>query len=213
MTKRLKIIASHIKSGGVFADIGCDHGYVSKYVLENNLYNKVIATDISKNSLNKAKNLLKNFGSKVVFIVSDGFQEITESVDEAVISGMGGDEISSILKKANNLPNRLVLSPQKNVKKVREVLLKLHYKILNDYTFFDKKFYDVIVAERGDDSYSEEEYIFGRDNLLFKPSDFILKLKNEEEKCLNIIKKLNLKNDNEIENYLSKIRSVLYENK
>ncbi|MBO5926163.1 MAG: SAM-dependent methyltransferase [Clostridia bacterium] len=213
MTKRLKIIASHIKSGGVFADIGCDHGYVSKYVLENNLYNKVIATDISKNSLNKAKNLLKNFGSKVVFIVSDGFQEITESVDEAVISGMGGDEISSILKKANNLPNRLVLSPQKNVKKVRDVILKLHYKILNDYTFFDKKFYDVIVAERGDDSYSEEEYIFGRDNLLFKPSDFILKLKNEEEKCLNIIKKLNLKNDNEIENYLSKIRSVLYENK
>ncbi len=210
MTKRLEIISSHIKGGGAFADIGCDHGQICKYVLDNNLFNKVIASDISFKSLEKAKKLLSGYGEKVEFIVSDGFKNFNKIPDEVVIAGMGGEEISLILNGTKVLPNRLILSPQKNTKKVRELLVRKNYKIIDDYTVFDKKFYDIIVAEKGGDNLTELELIFGKTNLEKKPQDFIKKLKTERDKISNILKENNLE-DNELLNYLSLIKGILNE--
>ncbi len=212
MTKRLKLIASHIGKGNVFADIGCDHGMISKYVLENRLFNKVIASDVSEKSLNKAKKLLNKFKS-VSFIVSDGFSNFDIVPDEAVIAGMGGEEICSILSRAETLPEKLILSPQKNQRKVRELLIRKNYKIFDDYTVFDKKFYDIIVAKKGDDAYSELELEFGRTNLQVMPNDFILKLKSEKEKVLNLINTNGLFRNNELLNYLQQIEEILNEDK
>ena len=210
MTKRLKIIASHIGKGKVFADIGCDHGIIAKYVLDNELFESVIASDISNKSLDKAKKLLNKYGSKVTFLVSDGFNKFHLIPDEAVIAGMGGEEICSILSNAEFLPKRLILSPQKNQSKVRELLIRKNYKISDDYTVFDKKFYDIIVAEKGMDNYSELELLFGRDNLKLRPKDFILKLKNEEEKISNILN--SSANENvELKNYLKTVKEILNE--
>ncbi len=211
MTKRLKIIASHIGIGRVFADIGCDHGIIAKYVLDNELFESVIASDISNKSLDKAKKLLNKYGSKVTFLVSDGFNKFHLIPDEAVIAGMGGEEICSILSNAEFLPKRLILSPQKNQSKVRELLIRKNYKISDDYTVFDKKFYDIIVAEIGSDCYSDLELLFGRDNLKLRPKDFILKLKNEEKK-INIILNNNSASENvELINYLKSIKEILNE--
>ena len=211
MTKRLKIIASHIGKGRVFADIGCDHGIIAKYVLDNELFETVIASDISNKSLDKAKKLLNKYGSKVTFLVSDGFNKFHLIPDEAVIAGMGGEEICSILSNAKFLPKRLILSPQKNQSKVRELLIRKNYKISDDYTVFDKKFYDVIVAEIGSDRYSDLELLFGRDNLKLRPKDFILKLKNEEKK-INIILNNNSASENvELINYLKTVKEILNE--
>ena len=213
MTKRLKIIASHIGKGNVFADIGCDHGLISEYVLKNHLFDKVIASDISDKSLDKAKKLLSKYESKVTFIVSDGFSNFDTVPDEAVIAGMGGEEICSILTSAVALPEKLILSPQKNQRKVRELLIRKNYKIFDDYTVFDKKFYDIIVARKGSDFYNEVELEFGRTNLKLRPNDFILKLKFEEEKVLNIINANGVSENEELQNYLQKIRKILNEDK
>ncbi len=210
MTKRLQIISSHLKGGEVFADIGCDHGLISKYVLDNDLSKKVIASDISFKSLEKAKKLLSGYGEKVEFVVSDGFKNFTDNPNEVVIAGMGGEEICSILNDAKVLPNRLVLSPQKNTRKVREFLIRKNYKILDDYTVFDKKFYDIIVAEKGEEIYTELELIFGKTNLEKRPQDFIKKLKTERDKISNILKENKLKDD-ELLNYLSLIKGILNE--
>ena len=87
------------------------------------------------------------------------------------------------------------------------------YKLVFDYTIFDKKYYDIIVAEKGEDSYTELELLFGRDNLKNKNKDFISKLISEEKKCLNILKNNeNSSNFKDIENYLQKVKGVLYEN-
>ncbi len=212
MTKRLEIIAKSIKGGEIFADVGCDHGMISKYVLDNNLAGKVVASDISSKSLLKAKNLLSNYKDKVEFIVSDGFKNFSVIPTEAVIAGMGGEEIVSILSSVKNLPNRLILSPQKHQRKVREFLIRKNYKICDDYTIFDNKFYDIIIAEKGSDKYTEEELIFGRDNLKLKSQDFIKKLKSEEEKTKKILSKnLTCDKNLELNNYLNQIRKVLYE--
>lgn len=183
---RLDILFDLISQGKVFADVGCDHGYIAEMVLKSNKYEKVILSDISSKSLEKAVNLLQGYGDRVKFIVSDGFSSYDELPDEAIIAGMGGEEIVKILS-GKILPNKLVLAPQKNTYKVRRLLLDSGYKILKDFTFYSQgKFYDAIKAEKGEDFYTPDELIFGRDNVKYKPDGFIKKVEFD----INLLNKI-----------------------
>ncbi len=174
---RLDILFNLIGEGEVFADVGCDHGYIAEMVIKSGKYKRVILSDISAKSLEKAINLLSSYGDKVKFVVTDGFSGYDEVPDEAIIAGMGGEEIVKILS-GKILPNKLVLAPQKNTYKVRKTLLDGGYKILKDFTFYSQgKFYDAIKAEKGVDSYTPDELIFGRDNVREKPEGFIKKIR------------------------------------
>ncbi|MBR6737151.1 MAG: SAM-dependent methyltransferase [Clostridia bacterium] len=185
MTERLEIVFSHIKKTESLADVGCDHGYIAKACLDRGVTNSVIISDVSSKSLQKAKELLKNYGDKVVPVVTDGFTGFPFIPETAVIAGMGGEEIVHILLGANTLPKRLVLAPQKNSDKVRRTLTKKGYKIEKDFTFFSSgKYYDLITCSVGKDSYTELEYLFGRDNLKDKGKAFIDKI-NKEIELLN----------------------------
>lgn len=151
MTGRLTEIFSKIDECTVFADVGCDHGYVAKEMLRRKKCKKAIISDVSAKCLNKAEELLrKEIDSGVaVSVVSDGFEKLPEC-DLALVAGMGGEEIVSILEKAPFFPQKLVLQPMKNADKVRAALIKFGYKILIDYTFFSGgKYYDLIKAEKG----------------------------------------------------------------
>ncbi len=181
MTKRLEQIFSLIPTCDTFADIGCDHGYIAKKMIESGKCKKVVISDVSAKCLAKAQDLLSDEISdgRALAVVSDGFDNLPP-VDLALIAGMGGEEICAILSKANTLPQSLVLQPMKNTQKVRLMAVKLGYCIKKDFTFLcGKIFYDLILAERGVDSLSDEEAEFGRTNLNEKPVAFIKKLKNK----------------------------------
>ena len=178
---RIDVLYSSLTSCEVFADIGCDHGYVAELVAKNNLANKIYITDISAPSLKKAESLLfKYLGKKVFSVVCDGFSLIPETVDQALIAGMGGEEIIKILSNGQR-PNRVVLQPMKNTEKLRKKLIELGYKIIKDYTFIDGKFYDLIIAEKGEDYLSEDEINFGRTNLIERPNAFLQKMQKEHQ--------------------------------
>ena len=68
---RLETIASLIRPCKVFADIGCDHGYISLFVARSALAEKIIATDISALSLDKARRVMADYPAE--FFVGDGF--------------------------------------------------------------------------------------------------------------------------------------------
>ncbi len=183
---RFDILYNLIDSGEIFADVGCDHGIISKMVLDGGKYKKVILSDVSKKSLDKAINLLQGYGERAEFILSNGFENYLTIPDGAIIAGMGGEEIIKILS-GKILPNSLVLAPQKNTDKVRRFLLDNGYKILKDFTFYSQgKFYDAIKAEKGEDFYAPMEILFGRDNLKEKPDGFIKKI-NADIKVLNTV--------------------------
>ena len=97
--KRIDTLCSLLKKADVFADVGCDHGYCSEYMLKNGLCNKAILSDISKGSLQKAETLLFEYvkEGRAVSVLGDGFYGIGKDVDEVLIAGMGGSEIVSIL--------------------------------------------------------------------------------------------------------------------
>ncbi len=215
MSKRLKTITSLVKKCNVFADVGCDHGYIAEEILKTDKANKVIISDISKQSLQKAVNLLKPYGERVKAVVCDGFNGYDGESDFAVIAGMGGEEICDIISKSKLPPKSLVLSPQKNSDKVRKLLVNLGYYIFKDFTLKDGKFYDIIYAEKtGEKSiYTENEYLFGKDNLKEKPADFIEKLKNEEKLLTSVINSGAKEVLKEKTERLEIIREIIYENK
>lgn len=188
MTKRIKEICSHIPKAEAFADVGCDHGYCARYVLENDLARRVYITDISAQSLEKAKTLLKNEieAGRCVALVGDGLSVLPEECT-VLIAGMGGEEIVKILSE--KIPPVFLLQPMKNTEKVRRFLAKNNCSLSLDYTFEDGKFYDLILGTRGGgDRYSEEEFLYGRDNLVRHSPAFIKKVRMERDKLANYLR-------------------------
>ena len=184
MNKRLEEIFSVIPECKVFADIGCDHGLMTKAMLESGKCDSAIISDVSAKCLLKAQELLKDYidGGRVTSVVSDGFDNLPPC-DLALIAGMGGEEIVSILTKADFLPDKLVLQPMKNADKLRRIAISLGYAIKRDYVFYTGGiFYDLITLEKGEDFLTEDEAEFGRDNLKSDNEDFkkLIKIKVEK---------------------------------
>ena len=175
LSKRLEVIYSELLPAKTFADVGCDHGYIAEAMLFSGKCERVIISDISKSSLKKAEDLLKEkYGERVVSVVADGFDGLPY-FDEALIAGMGGEEIVKIVSGAKFLPETLAVQPMKNADKVRKVLIKSGYKLIKDYIFkAEGKFYEFVLAVKGEEErpYSDLEIAYGRGNLAYKSEDF-----------------------------------------
>ena len=159
MTDRLEKIFALIPSCEVFADIGCDHGYIAQAMLKSGKAKKVIIADISAKCLQKAEQLLEKsiIDGKCISVVSNGFENVP-NCDCALIAGMGGEEICDIILRAKNLPNSLLLQPMKNCDKVRLCAVKSGYNLKKDFTFKSAgKFYDLMLLVRGKDTLTDEE--------------------------------------------------------
>ena len=169
MTKRLEELYSVLLPCKKFADVGCDHGYIAKAMIIGGKAEEVVVSDISAPSLKKAERLLSSIeGARFKAVVCDGLDGVDDDCDQVLIAGMGGELICDILTGADFLPERIVLQPMKNADKVRKAVIKLGYRLIKDYTFKDGKYYDLLVCERGEESYTDDEIEFGRDNLIEK---------------------------------------------
>lgn len=209
MTERLEKIFSVIPECQVFADVGCDHGYLAKAVLKSGKCKKVILSDVSEKCLQKAKDLLceEIQNQTALAVVSDGFDNLPKC-DCALIAGMGGEEIISILKKAKSLPDILVLQPMKNTDKVRVTTVELGYQVLTDFTFqVGRIFYDLMVLKVGKDSLTPQEIAYGRTNLQTKPIGFKNKIKSKINSLSAVLKSPDL-SDETVESIKSQIREL-----
>lgn len=195
--KRIDTLCSLLAPAKVFADVGCDHGYCTEYMLKNGLCERAIFSDVSKGSLAKAEKLLTSFvqEGRAVGVLGDGFFGVSADVDEVLIAGMGGSEIVSILsdKKHGFLPKRFVFQPMHDSEKLRRYILENGGYLQRDYTFEDGKFYDVLVGGVKADGqeiedYTDAEYEFGRENLATMPKAFV---KRTQKQINNIGKYLN----------------------
>ena len=127
---RIEAIASLVDNDALVVDIGTDHAYLPIYLYENDITKNIVASDISSNALLFAKNNLEkhNLRGKIKLVVSDGFKNLDECFDIAIISGVGTETIKKILDN-EVLPNKLILSSHKNVSDLREYMFKIGYKI------------------------------------------------------------------------------------
>lgn len=187
--KRIDMLCSLLTPAELFADVGCDHGYCSEYMLKNSLCKRAILSDISKGSLLKAETLLSEYiaEGRATAVLGNGFYGVPDSADEVLIAGMGGCEIVDILsdKKYGFLPQTFVFQPMHDAEKLRRYLIDKGAYLERDFTFSaDNKFYDVIRGRRllsGEtlQIYTAAEYEFGRENLRSRPTAFAEKLEKQ----------------------------------
>ncbi len=204
-SKRIDILCSHLKAAKTFADVGCDHGYCTEYMLQKELCEHAIFSDVSRGSLAKAEKLLAPFvrEGRATAVLGDGFYGVPKDTEEVLIAGMGGSEMLSILsdEKYGFLPERFVLQPMHDSEKLRRYILEKGGYIERDYTFEDGKFYEVIVGgypkEGGQvcDEYSDAEYEFGRENLRDRPEAFVKRVKKQIASIAKYLKQENLQEE------------------
>lgn len=180
--KRIETLCSLLTAAEIFADVGCDHGYCTEYMLKSGLCKKAVFSDISRGSLKKAETLLAPYiaEGRARAVLGDGLCGVPDTADEVLIAGMGGREIIGILsdKRYGFLPSAFVLQPMHDAEKLRRYLLSSGAYLERDFTFRDGKFYDVIRGRRlraGEEAqrYTDAQFRFGRENLSKRPQAFL----------------------------------------
>lgn len=143
-SERIKLLASCINSNDIVLDVGCDHGYLSIYLKQNNLCKEVYASDISENALNSAINNFKKYNLEIKYYLSDGFKNIPISFNTAVIAGVGTNTILKIINDKKS-PNKLILGSNNDYYKLRKELNKIGYKIIKEEVVLENNHYYVIM--------------------------------------------------------------------
>ncbi len=184
--ERLTAIATLIK-GGTVADVGCDHGKLGYYLVSTDRAEKVIATDISAPSLQKAQELAFDNGVSHLMEtrLGDGLSPIkSNEADVVVIAGLGGDVMAEILSSARldgKEFDHFVLSPNTHPEKVRKELAHSHHTIVTDnLTECAGKYYTIISTQLNKDykeTLDDEQIVYGK----FFTTDEVFKKRTLEE--------------------------------
>ncbi len=148
-------VASKIRKCTTVADVGCDHGYLSAYLLQNGICDFAIDTDINEKPLMSAKETAKEYElfDKFDFRLSSGLSLIKEDeCEDIAIAGMGGELIVQILKECDWVKKsgkHFVFQPMTHSEILIEYLVNNGFKILSQdiikdekhtYTVFDAEF-------------------------------------------------------------------------
>lgn len=194
ISKRLQRVAVQVQSGGVVADIGCDHGFTSIYLIENHLAKQVIAMDINEGPLERAKEHIRQFQMEkdISVRLSDGAKKLQPGeVDSILISGMGGGLICKILQDSKEVilgTKELILSPQSETYLVRQLLHEMGFFIDYEEMLVDQgKYYNIIHAIQGKQHFWQpEEYIYGK-YLIEQKDTVLLAFLGKEQKRVQAI--------------------------
>lgn len=162
LSKRLQKIADLVPAGSIVADIGTDHGYIPAYLVESGKCNKVIGTDISKGSLDKIIQYVKqlNLEEQIDTRLGNGLDVIKPNeVDTLIIAGMGGILMQDILHKNLEITNSIthfILQPMIAAKELREYLIHNSFKIIDEELVKEENlFYEIIYAVKGESKIEE----------------------------------------------------------
>ena len=164
---RIEAIASLVDKDAYVLDIGTDHAYLPIYLYTNNITHRIIASDISKNVLEYSLNNLKKYSldKKIELVESDGFSNINDKVDIAVIAGMGASTIIKILSNAKVLPNTIIISSHNDQGLIRKHMNDHNYTINKELVIKDNNiFYNIIKFIKGREVLTTEELLFGKSN-------------------------------------------------
>ncbi len=194
INNRLKAIGDLVDSHSFVLDVGCDHGLLEVYLLKKKI--NIVGSDNKQGPLDNARKNYKNNHVKGELRLGDGLDALKDE-DTVIISGMGGLNIISILRKdikKTKSVDTYILSPNNYVEAVRRYLSKLGYHIDDEVLVKDKYIYNILVFKKGKKRYKKKEYYFGP--ILLQSKDKLFYEYYERElKSNQIIQKLLPKND------------------
>lgn len=198
VSKRMEEVISLVSKGKRVADIGTDHGYVAIALVERKIAPFVVAMDVRKGPLSRAKENIEKYGftKEIDIRLSDGLEQLKiGEIDTFLIAGMGGELITNILQKGVeivNSVNEFIVQPQSEIYKVRKKIHELGFQIEQEKMLVeDDKYYTMMKAVRGQESYENEwDYLYGKYLLQEKNPILLEWLQKEYRLCESLYKKL-----------------------
>lgn len=166
LSKRLQAVADMVTKGHSVADVGCDHAYISIYLIKNKISEKVIAMDVNKGPLEIARKNIetKELGQIIESRLSDGLERLSANeVETIIIAGMGGALTCKILREGIEklrTIKELVLQPQSEVDFLRKFLEQINFQIIKEKMILDdEKYYLVIKAKNNNIEASPKPFL------------------------------------------------------
>lgn len=158
ISPRLLACAGFVSPGDRVADIGCDHGYLSIYLLKQGIASSVIASDINQGPLESARRNAKKYGviENISFYLSAGVEKIPRDFDTLICAGMGADTMISILDAAPWLKStqyRLILQCQSKAPALRQYLSSQGWRITEESVLRDGRFLYTVMEVYWEPSY------------------------------------------------------------
>lgn len=151
ISDRLKCIGNMVEKCECIADIGTDHAYLPIYLVEQGTCKKVIASDINKGPVEKAKRNIyfSKRSNEIQCRLGPGLTTILPGeVRAAIIAGMGGNLIRDILEESMDVFKSLdyvILQPVQNADVLRKYIYESGYNILDEELCKDEnKYYEII---------------------------------------------------------------------
>ena len=125
---RLLAVASLVRRGARFADVGTDHAYLPLYLLDTGVIASAVAADIAEGPLASARANVLAAGRErdVTLMLANGLSGMDDlGLTDIAICGMGGELIVDILMAAPFVKNadiRLLLQPMSRAEVLRAYL-------------------------------------------------------------------------------------------
>lgn len=154
LSPRLLACCDLVAPGSRIADIGCDHGYLSIWLLTHGVAHSAIAADINEQPLQTAVGNAEKYGvrDKMECYLSDGVAAIPRDFDTLICAGVGADTMVSILEAAPWLQNgsyKLILQCQSKTSMLRRYLSESGWRIARESVLRDGRFlYTVMALDR-----------------------------------------------------------------
>ena len=151
LSARMQALTEMVNPGNRVCDVGCDHGWVSIYLVQQGISPRVLAMDVKKGPLSRAQKHIRQRGLEAYIEtrLSDGVTALEAGEAETVIcAGMGGRLMQRILEEGSEKlasVRELILQPQSELHIFRAYLRGAGYMtIAENMVYEDGKYYPMM---------------------------------------------------------------------
>lgn len=156
LSKRLQMLGNMVTAGSRAVDVGCDHAFLSIWLVQTGVSPRAIAMDVRKGPLAAAKEHIRAHGLEgyIETRLSDGLQGCgPEEADTLICAGMGGRLMERIIREGMETARgfaELILQPQSELGEFRAFLRREGFAVEREEAVCeDGKYYFAMRAVPG----------------------------------------------------------------
>ena len=153
LSKRMQMLADMVTAGSRIADVGCDHAFLSVYLIQAGKCPKCLAMDVRRGPLSGAEEHIAAYGlgEYIETRLSDGLAAYRIGEAQTLVcSGMGGRLMKRILEEGGDKTRsftELILQPQSEIPEFRIFLREAGFLVTEEEAVYEEgKYYFAIKA-------------------------------------------------------------------
>lgn len=156
LSKRLQMLGNMVTAGSRAVDVGCDHAFLSIWLVQTGVSPRAIAMDVRKGPLAAAGEHIRAQGLEdyIEIRLSDGLRAYgLEEADALICAGMGGRLMERIIRESMDKARgfaELILQPQSELREFRAFLRREGFAVEREEAVCeDGKYYFAMRAVPG----------------------------------------------------------------